>query len=153
MNEGIDLNALPGERASKERKAQQNLPRKKPKNQMLENGYVEVKPIRPKQRNVNHYQRPRVHVPAYYHPPFPLDWYNEAENRLEDEKNMFSMFFSFLLSIFLLAAGIAAVGGFIIFAIDPVFWFISVVLSFLWALLKIIFWIYIVLLILSLVSG
>lgn len=153
MNEGIDLNAMPGERASKGRKAQQNLPRKKPKNQMLGNGYAEVKPIRPKQRNVNHYQRPRVHVPAYYHPPFPLDMYNEAENRLDEEKSSFSRFVSSLLSLFFLMAGIAAVGWFIVLAIDPVFWFISEVLSFLWVLLQIIFWIYVILLVLSLVSG
>ena len=153
MNVGIDLNAIPGERASKGSKVRHNPLVKRAKGQMLGNEYVEVKPIRPKQRNVNHYQRPRVHVPAYYHPPFPLDMYNEAENRLDEEKSSFSRFVSSLFSLFFLMAGIAAIGWFIVLAIDPVFWFISVVLSFLWALLQIIFWIYVILLVLSLVSG
>lgn len=153
MNEGIDLNAIPGERASKGSKAQQNFPRKKVKNQMSGNGYAEVKSIRHKHKDVGHYQRPRIHIPAHYNPPFPVDWYNEPENRLDEEKSSFSRFFSFLLSLSLLVAGIAALGWFIVLAIDPVFWFISEVLSFLWALLQIIFWIYVVLLILSLVSG
>ena len=153
MNEGIDLNAIPGERASKGSKVRHNPLVKRAKGQMLGNEYVEVKPIRRKHKDVGHYQRPRIHIPAHYNPPFPLDWYNEAENRLDEEKSSFSRFFSALLSLFLIVAGVAALGWFVVLAIDPVFWLISEVLSFLWALLQIIFWIYIVLLILSLVNG
>ena len=153
MNNGIDLNAIPGERASKGSKVRHTPLVKKAKEQVLGNEYVEVKPIRRKHKDVGHYQRPRIHIPAHYNPPFPLDWYNEAENRLDEEKSSFSRFFSALLSLFLIVAGVAALGRFVVLAIDPVFWLISEVLSFLWALLQIIFWIYIVLLILSLVNG
>tara|TARA_B110000003_G_scaffold273537_1_gene311500 strand:+ start:1513 stop:1974 length:462 start_codon:yes stop_codon:yes gene_type:complete len=153
MNNGVDLNAIPGERASKGSKVR-NIPLvKNSKNQMLGNEYVEVKPLRHHQRNLNLYQKPRVHVPAYHNPPVPFDWYDRAENRFEHERNPPTKFFSIVFTLFLYATVVTIVGGVFLLAIDPLFWFISTVLSFLWALLKIIFWIYIVLLVLSLVSG
>jgi len=152
MNEGIDLNAIVGERASKGSKVRHNPPVKRAKEQMLGNEYVEVKPIRRKHKDVGHYQRPRIHIPAHYNPPFPLDWYNEAENRLDEEKSSFSRFFSSLLSLFVLMAGIAALGWFVVLAIDPVFWLISEVLSFLWSLIALTFWIFTLIVIIHILS-
>lgn len=153
MNNGIDLNAIPGERASKGSKVRQEPLVKNSKNQMLGNEYVEVKPHRHNQRNLNLYQKPRVHVPAYHNPQVPFDRYGGADGRYVVMNNPPDKFFSFVFSLFLYAIVVTIVGGVFLLAIDPLFWFISTVLSFLWALLKIIFWIYIVLLVLSLVSG
>lgn len=136
MNEGIDLNAIPGERASKGSKVRHTPLVKKAKEQMLGNKYVEVKPIRHNQRYVNHYQKPRVHVPEYYNPPVPFDWYNEVE------KNPPSKFYSFVFSIFLYATVIIVVGVLVLLAIDPLFWLISEVLSLLWSLVMFTFWIF-----------
>ena len=152
MNNGIDLNAIPGERASKGSKVRHKPLVKNSKNQMLGNEYVEVKPTLNVQRNVNLYQKPRVHVPAYHNPPVPFDWYDRAEDRYVGEKNPSGRFFAFVCSMFLYASIIAVLGGVVLLLIDPLFSFISAVLSFFWEVLKIIFWIYIVCLVLSLVS-
>ena len=150
MNNGIDLNAIPGERASKGSKVRHKPLVKNSKNQMLGNEYVEVKPLRQNKRNLNLYQKPRVHVPAYHNPQVPFDRYGGADDRYVGKKNPPGRFFSFVCSMFLYASIIAVVYGVVLLLIDPLFSFISTALSFFWEVLKIIFWIWIIGLVLSL---
>lgn len=165
MENGIDLNEIPGEKAAKGERIQSNFPNKNRYSQRRNNYFVEVEPIRNVQQFIDHFQKPRVHVPEIRKPPKhlgrdPLIPLYQPDNRL----GMFEKLLTGVLVLLFWAVVIAIVGGalylgaisldafftFVSEFANDIFDFVSFALAFLWECLKIIFWIYVILIVLSL---
>ena len=63
MENGIDLNEIPGEKAAIGERIQSNFPKKNRSSPRRNNDFVEVEPIRGVQQFIDRFQKPRVHVP------------------------------------------------------------------------------------------
>ncbi len=165
MENGIDLNEIPGEKAAKGERIQGNFPKKNRSSPRRNNDFVDVEPIRNVQQFIDRFQKPRVHVPEIRKPPkhfqreplIPPYYYNVRPGVVE-------RLFTGILVLLVWAIVIATVGGAFYFgaiALDALFTFVSEfasdifdfvssALAFLWECLKIIFWIYVILFVLSL---
>ena len=165
MENGIDLNEIPGEKAGKGERIQGNFPKKNRYSPRRNNDFVDVEPIRNVQQFIDRLQKPRVHVPEIHKPPKhfqrdPLIPAYHSDNRL----GMFERLFTGLLVLLFWAIVIAIVGGalylgaialdalftFVSEFANDIFDFVSSALAFLWECVKIIFWIYVILIVLSL---
>ena len=165
MENGIDLNEIPGEKAGKGERIQGNFPKKNRYSTRRNNDFVEVEPIRNVQQFIDRFQKPRVHVPEIRKPPKhfrrdPLIPPYHSDNRL----GLFERLFTGLLVLLFWAIVIAIVGGalylgaialdalftFVSEFANDIFDFVSSALVFLWECVKIIFWIYVILIVLSL---
>ena len=69
MENGIDLNEIPGEKAAKGERIQGNFPKKNRSSPRRNNDFVDVEPIRNVQQFIDRFQKPRVHVPEIRKPP------------------------------------------------------------------------------------
>ena len=165
MENGIDLNEIPGEKAAKGERIQSNFPKKNPYSPRGNNDFVDVEPIRNVQQFINRFQEQRVHVPEIRKPPkdfrrdpfFPPFQSNNRPGILE-------RLLTGVLELLFWAVIIAIVGGalyigaialdslftFVSESMNDLFDFVSSTLAFLWECLKIIFWIYVILFVLSL---
>ena len=163
MENGIDLNEIPGEKAAIGERIQSNFPKKNRSSPRRNNDFVEVEPIRNVQQFIDRFQKPRVHVPEIRKPPkdFRQDRFNPPFQP-DDRFGVLERLFAGVLNVFVWAIVIAIVGGALYIgaiALDSLFTFVSEVtndifdfvssaLAFLWECLKIIFWIYVILFVL-----
>ena len=69
MENGIDLNEIPGEKAAIGERIQSNFPKKNRSSPRRNNDFVDVEPIRNVQQFIDRFQKPRVHVPEIRKPP------------------------------------------------------------------------------------
>ena len=165
MENGIDLNEIPGEKAAIGERIQSNFPKKNRSSPRRNNDFVEVEPIRNVQQFIDRFQKPRVHVPEIRKPPkdFRQDRFNPPFQP-DDRFGVLERLFAGVFAVLVWAIVIAIVGGALYIgaiALDSLFTFVSEVtndifdfvssaLAFLWECLKIIFWIYVILFVLSL---
>ena len=164
MENGIDLNEIPGEKAAKGERIQSNFPKKNRYSPRGSNDFVEVEPIRNVQQFIDRFQKPRVHVPEIRKPPKhfrrdPIIPPYRSDNR----PGMFERLLTGVLVLLFWAIVIAIVGGALylgaialdaLFTVvsefaNDIFDFVASALAFLWECLKIIFWIYVILIVLS----
>ncbi|MGB1955756.1 MAG: hypothetical protein ACPHUK_09180 [Candidatus Poseidoniaceae archaeon] len=164
MENGIDLNEIPGEKAARGERIQSNFPKKNRSSPRGNNDFVEVEPIRNVQQFIDRFQKPRVHVPEIRKPPKNYRRDPFIPPFQPDRPGMLERLFTGALVLLFWAIVIAIVGGALYFsaiALDALFTFVSEftndifdfvssVLAFLWECLKIIFWIYVILIMLSL---
>ena len=68
MENGIDLNEIPGEKAAIGEDTEY-FPKKNRSSPRRNNDFVEVEPIRNVQQFIDRFQKPRVHVPEIRKPP------------------------------------------------------------------------------------
>ena len=165
MENGIDLNEIQGDKAPKGERIQSNFPKKNRYSPRRNNDFVEVEPIRNVQQFIDRFQRPRVHVPEIRKPPehFQRDPFIPPYHR-DNRLGVVERLFTGILVLLFWAVVIAMVGGALYFgaiALDALFTFVSEfandifdfvssAFAFLWECLKIIFWIYVILIVLSL---
>ncbi len=73
MDNGINLDDIPGDKAAKGKKIQINHPKKNRYSPRRNNDFVEVEPIRNVQQFIDRFQNPRVHVPEFVNHPYQPD--------------------------------------------------------------------------------
>lgn len=149
MENGIDLNEIPGEKAAIGERIQSNFPKKNRSSSRRNNDFVDVEPIRNVQQFIDRFQKPRVHVPEIRKPPF------NSPFQSDNSKGFFHKLLTGFINLLVFATVVAVcVGALYVgaIAVELLFIFIGHVLVFLWQCVKVLFTIWIIILLFSLVD-